>query len=76
MLKLSSIVTDGASAITVKLNGPAARLKHDFPSLVSVHCICHHLALACVKSADSTSYTKNVFFNDSPKRATVLVSFS
>ena len=80
--KLSSAVTDGASVMTGKLNGLMARLKKDFPSLVSVHCICHRLALACVKSADTTSYVKNVseylrqlwkFFEDSPKRTAVLV---
>jgi hypothetical protein len=82
MVKLSSVVTDGASVMTGKLNGLAARLKNDFPSLVSVHCICHRLALACVKSSDSISYMKNVseylrqlwkFFEDSPKRTAVLV---
>ncbi|KAK3107222.1 hypothetical protein FSP39_009772 [Pinctada imbricata] len=80
--KLSSVVTDGASVMTGKFNGLTARLRKDFPSLISVHCICHRLALACVKAADTTSYVKNVseylrqlwkFIEDSPKRTAVLI---
>lgn len=47
--ELSSVVTDGASVMTGKLNGLCARLSQEFPCLISVHCICHRLALACVK---------------------------
>uniref|UniRef100_A0A6Q2YYZ8 DUF4371 domain-containing protein n=1 Tax=Esox lucius TaxID=8010 RepID=A0A6Q2YYZ8_ESOLU len=43
---LISIATDGAAVMTGKDSGLIARLKKDFPSLKSVHCLAHKLELA------------------------------
>ena len=48
--------SDGASVMTGKRNGVAARLKQMKPSLVSVHCIAHRLAP--IRSADQVSPVK------------------
>ena len=37
-------------------SGVATRLKSLNPSMVSVHCIAHRLALACSQAADSVPY--------------------
>lgn len=55
--KLCGLVTDGASTMTGKINGLAARIKREHPTDLSVHCICHRLALACT---DSYKYCKCV----------------
>lgn len=43
---LISIATDGAAVMTGKDSGLIVRLKKDFPSLKSVHCLAHKLELA------------------------------
>ena len=48
--KVSGLVTDGASVMVGKKFGLSARLKQLNPALVSIHCICHRLALACTNS--------------------------
>jgi hypothetical protein len=48
--KLCGLVTDGASTMTGKINGLAARIKREHPTVLSVHYICHRLALACTDS--------------------------
>lgn len=45
--KLVGIVTDGASVMVGKKEGLTTKLKRDVPKVVSVHCICHKLALSC-----------------------------
>lgn len=75
--KLASFSIDGASVLT---NGVAARLRADNKSLINVHCICHHLALACGNAKDRISYIKEVenvllqlwsFFDHSAKKSAV-----
>ena len=44
--RLSSLASDGASVMTGSHNGVAAKLWEIVPTL-NIHCICHHLALAC-----------------------------
>ena len=39
--KLASFSTDGASAMTGKRNGVAARLRPVNKALINIHCICH-----------------------------------
>ena len=74
--KLIGLATDGAS---FKKNGLAAKLKDVNPSLISVHCICHNLALACTHAKDDANlkFIKEVetvvtqlwkLFENSPKR--------
>ena len=43
---LPAFGSDGASVMTGKHTGFAARLRHMQPSLVSIHCVAHRLALA------------------------------
>lgn len=43
---LIGIATDGAAVMTGKDSGLFVRLKKDFPSLKSVHCLAHKLELA------------------------------
>lgn len=47
LTNLKGLVTDGDSVMTGKKNGVATKLKELNPVLISVHCICHKLALAC-----------------------------
>ena len=41
------LATDGASVMVGKKTGLATLLKQQNPSLISIHCVCHRLALAC-----------------------------
>ena len=41
------LATDGASVLVGKKTGLATLLKQQNPSLISIHCVCHRLALAC-----------------------------
>lgn len=68
--------------MTGKKNGLAARIKKEHPTVVSVHCICHRLALACTDSnkdckfvADTSDILRYLwkFFEDSRKRTATLV---
>ncbi|XP_078346379.1 zinc finger protein 862-like [Oculina patagonica] len=82
ILKLMSLVSDGAKVMTGPKGGVAARLKQLNSKLINVHCICHKLALACAGASDETKYIAQVegvlfqlwkFFAKSPKRTAVLV---
>lgn len=42
---LISIATDGAAVLTGKTSGVIARLKRDFPNILSIHCLAHRLEL-------------------------------
>ena len=76
---LIGLATDGASVMVGRKNGLAAKLKHVNPRLISVHCICHNLALACTDAKDDSNlkFVKDVktvvtqlwkLFENSPKR--------
>lgn len=74
---LRGLATDGASVMTGKNRGLAALLKKDVISLVTVHCICHKLALACTDTNDELKMIKEVetevtqlwkIFDNSPKK--------
>ena len=54
--RLLGFGSDGASVMTGRLNGVAARLKRHSPRMISVHCIAHRLALAAVHAADGIPY--------------------
>ena len=82
-MKIGSFVSDGASVMTGRLNGVAARLKRLNPPMLSFHCICHKLALACNDTSDCIQAVKQVeetlfhvwnFFENSPKRTNALVN--
>ncbi|CAG2224947.1 unnamed protein product [Mytilus edulis] len=59
----SSFVSDGASVMVGKKNGVAAKLKNIVPTLLSVHCICHRLALACTDTNKDIEYIRGRLFN-------------
>lgn len=58
--KLTGLATDGASVMTGKRNGVACKLREESKLLLSVHCICHRLALACNDANDDVAYIKMV----------------
>ena len=77
--KLIGLATDGASVMVGRRNGLAAKLKEVNHRLVSVHYICHNLALACTDAKDDANlkFIKEVetvvtqlwkLFENSPKR--------
>ena len=76
--KLASFSSDGASVMTGKTNGVAAKLRSEIKPLINVHCICHRLALACADACDSVTYLQQVekilyqlwsFFDHSAKKS-------
>lgn len=75
--KCGSFVSDGASVMTGARGGVATRLKELNPQLISLHCLCHKLALACTDTSSQIEYIRNVelwlrqlwkLFDNSPKR--------
>ena len=77
--KLIGLATDGASVMVGRKNGLGAKLKDVNPRLISVHCVCHKLALACTDAKDdgNLKFIKEVetvvtqlwkLFENSPKR--------
>ncbi|XP_072171557.1 zinc finger protein 862-like [Diadema setosum] len=71
------LVTDGAAVMTGATGGLAALIKQENKEMISVHCICHRLSLACTRSTDETNYLPVVetilrqlwkFYENSPKR--------
>lgn len=58
--KLSGLATDGCSVMTGKKNGVAALIRRECKLFLNVHCICHHLALACGDANDHVAYIKTV----------------
>ncbi|CAH3171784.1 unnamed protein product, partial [Porites evermanni] len=53
---LKGFATDRASVMTGKKNGVATKLSELNPVLISVHCICHKLALACTYTNKEIDY--------------------
>jgi len=58
--KVSSLVSDGASVMLRSRTGLAAQLKEINSRIISIHCICHRLALACVDTAKDVEYIGTV----------------
>ena len=58
--KVSSLVSDGASVMLGSRKGLAARLKEVNSGIISIHCICQKLALACVDTAKDVEYLGTV----------------
>ena len=74
--KLSSLASDSAAVMLGKNSGLATRLKELNAKILSIHCICHQLALACTNSNKDVEYVANVedisrqrkYLENSPKR--------
>ena len=58
--KCSSFVSDGANVMLGARSGLATQLKELNPTLISVHCICHKLALACADTSKDLDYIAGV----------------
>ena len=79
---LSSFGSDGASVMTGRRSGVAARLCELNIQIIPVHCICHRLALATGQASNEVPYLKKMkdylltlwnFFHFSPVRAAGLI---
>lgn len=80
---LNAFVSDGASVMTGKSGGVAAKLRRDFCStMLSIHCICHRLALACADTGDEYKFINSFeetlielwkFFKNLSKRLKIYV---
>ena len=56
MGKLMGFGSDGASVMTGRVSGVAARLRQSNPYLVAIHCVAHRLALACSQAGERIAY--------------------
>ena len=56
MDKVSGFGSDGASVMVGRKTGVATRLKRNNPSMLSIHCINHRLALGASQSIDTVKY--------------------
>ena len=76
---LKAMASDGASVMTGEKTGVGARFKkvEECKTLLTVHCICHRLALACGDTGDGLAFVNSfettmlglwTFFKNSPKR--------
>ena len=81
---LKAMASDGASVMTGEKSGVGARFKEleECKTLITVHCICHRLALACGDTGDGLSFVKTFettmlslwnFFKNSPKRLKIYI---
>lgn len=81
---LKAFASDGASVMTGKKEGVVARFKNleACKTLLSIHCICHRLALACSDTGDELSFVKDFetttmqlwkFFKNPSKRLKVYI---
>ena len=77
--KLVAFCSDGASVMTGIRNGLAQLLKERMnPSMISLHCICHRLALCCKDASHCVDYMETImeptlnnlyfFYEFSPQR--------
>ena len=75
--KLSLMASDGAAVMTGERSGIAARLKEVNSKVITFHCLCHKLVLACTDTTSDFDYIKNIelwlrqlwkMFENSPKR--------
>lgn len=54
--KLRGLATDEAGIMTGKRNGVSSKLREESKLLLSMHCICHHVASACNDANDDVAY--------------------
>ena len=58
--KLSSMASDGAAVMVGEQSGVAAHLKEVNNRVITFHCLCHKLTLACTDTTSDINYIKNV----------------
>ena len=75
--KLMGFVSDCAATMIGSRNGVAVKLKNVNKLLISIHCVCHKLALACIDTLSALKYIRTVqdtprqlwyLFENSPKK--------
>lgn len=82
--ELKAFASDGASVMTGRIEGVGSRFRRleECKTMLSVHCICHRLALACCDTGDELSFIKDfettvtqlwAFFKNSAKRLKVYI---
>ena len=59
--RLVGLATDGASVMTGRHSGVAARLKAVQPIITSIHCVAYRLALAAGQAGDKVKFIANTF---------------
>lgn len=59
--KMVGFATDGANVMTGRLNGVSTLLKRKQPTLTTIHCLAHRLALAAAQSGSKVAYINNTF---------------
>ena len=57
---VSSFGSDGAAVMIGRNSGVSTQLKALNPALISIHCICHRLALAAAQAAGEITYLNKV----------------
>ena len=57
---LSPMASDGAAVMSGSRSGMAARLKEVNSHVITFHCLCHKLALACTDTTSDIAYIKNI----------------
>lgn len=67
---LSSMASDGAAVMTGARSGVATRLKEVNSQVITFHCLCHKLALACTNIKNTELWLRQLWkiFENSPKR--------
>ena len=79
-----AFTSDGASVMTRHQSGAAAQLSEheNGQTMLSIHCLCHRLALACSDTGDGLSYIQEFeetllqlwkFFKNSPKQLKIYI---
>ena len=82
--ELKGFANDGASVMTGSNGGVAAKFKSlkECQTMISIHCVCHRLALACADTGDELKFIQDFektaldlwsFFKKSAKRLKVYV---
>lgn len=62
MEKIVGFGSDGPNVMVGRTSGVATRLKQSNPTMLSIHCISHRLALGAAQSASSVPYLRK--FNE------------
>ncbi|XP_028416122.1 uncharacterized protein LOC114539706 [Dendronephthya gigantea] len=59
--ELKGFASDGASVMTGKNGGVAAKFKNlkECETMISIHCVCHRLALACADTGDELKFIQD-----------------
>ena len=81
-MKMTGFTSDGANVMVGRRNGVAAKIVSENSKCITVHCVCHRLALACVGANKDLTYIKTIettlrqlwqWFENSAKRLTTFL---